>query len=196
MPIPSQGFVNSLAGLDPLLRVRWGQVIHQWVIDRKSPLTDQEIFYLKRRRDRAARLVTKSTGAGLHPNQVEKLQQTWMGLSEEVISAEEGRRVIVYATDLNPKLYDALVLSDMKRYGGYARFADHLEAEEARREADIDRQLANKRNALNKETFDMLNFLWRKKESKLLDGERDFRYLLHGRRTTEDSQPLVKLTDF
>jgi len=42
----------------------------------------------------------------------------------------------------------------------------------------------------------MLNFVWRKKEDMLLNGHRDLRYILHGRRTTSESEPLIKITDF
>lgn len=191
---PNQGFVNSLKGLDPLLSVRYGDFVHQWVIERKGAITTNEIKYLNKRVERAAVILQNS--ADLHPNQVEKTRATYLGVNEEVISAKQGKRVIVFAKFLNQQLYDALVLSDMQRFGGYARFADELEKAEAQREKDVERQLENKRMALHKESYDMLNFLWRKRSDALLNGQRDLRYLLHGQHSTESSPPLIKLTDF
>jgi hypothetical protein len=195
MPTPNRGFVNSIKGLDAQLDVRYGDFVRQWVIERRASVPDTEIGYLKRREARVRRILD-SRIENMHPNAIAKLEDTWTGLWEQIVSAERGYRVILFAQALTQQIYDALVLADMTRYGGYAAWADRAEADEARREADIDRQLANKRNALNKEAYDMLHHIWAKKSAKLAQGERDMRYLLHGKRTQAGDAPLIQLTDF
>lgn len=192
--IPPKGFVNSLKGLDPLLNVRYGDFIRQWVIERKSPVTQAEMDSLVRREARLRRILGNS--ADLHPNQLAKNEASWIGVSEQWVSAKRGYRVILFTPHLGPRIYDALVLADIKRYGGYAAFADHIEAAEIKREKDIDRQLANKQNALNKEAYDMLQFIWRKRSDALANGQRDMRYLLHGKHTKKGDSPIIQLTDF
>lgn len=194
MKTPPAWFVSALHILDPLLSVRWGDVIGQWVIERKAVIPQSEIDFLKKRLERTRRMVT-------HPGEMNEqslmsARRTYVGVSEEYTSARNGKRVILYTPDLNQSVYDQLVASDMQRYGGYARYLDAVEVAEERREREQQRVTDNKVHAANLETYDMLNFMWRKKENMLLNGERDMRYILHGKRTTRESEPLIKLTDF
>lgn len=193
MPIPSKGFVNSLNGLDPLLKVEWGNEINQWVITRKAQIPLEERAYLKKRRVRLEGLIREYEG---HVNGMLKLQKTYKSVGEELRAASNGRRVILFTPELNQHIYDALVLGDMSRYGGYARFADKLEEKERAEELELERKQREQRMAMNKEAFDMLHHVWAKKEEKLLAGERDLKYLLHGKRTEPGEGPLIRLTDF
>lgn len=190
---PSKSFVNSIRGLDPLLSVYWGEHIHQWVIARKNHVPESELGYMRSRRNRLAGLIPTFDG---HPNQLEKMKNTWASLSEEIRTGENGKRIVLFARNLTPQVYDALVLSDMSRYGGYSRLADEMEDAEERLEKEIERKQSEQRQAMNKEAYDMLNFIWRKKEEKLLAGERDMQYMLHGKRTEPDAPPLIQITDF
>ena len=187
-------FVNMLNAFDSDLSVRWGNVVGQWVIERKGVIGQSEIAFLRRRMERAGRYAS-SPPPKAKPADVQKHYKTWQGTSEELDAALRGKRIILFTHTLSPQLLDALGMADIKRYGGYARFADELEAAEDRKEADAERQLANKRNAYNKEVWGMLDHIWRKHEDSLLNGERDMGKLLHGRRTEPGSAPLIQLSD-
>lgn len=189
------GFTTSLTNLDPLLSVRWGETIGQWVIERKAVIPDSELQFLVRREARLRRNIATPL-ASTKPSTLANMKKTWVGVSEELVAARTGKRVILFSHHLTAALYDALVAGDITRYGGYARFADAMDRADERKEADVDRQLENQRHAYNQEVWGMLDHIWRKKESGLLQGERDMRYLLHGKHTREDSEPLIKITDF
>lgn len=192
---PPQGFRRALQILDSLLDVHWGAVIGQWVIDRKAVIPDSEIEFLRRRKARTKNFVNNPP-ENATPSQRQKHLDTWKQVSEELASARKGRRVIIFAKELSPQIYNDLCAADIKRYGGYARFADELERKEERAEQEAERVLANKRHAMNQEIADQVHFLWRRRETDLLHGNRDMRQMLHGRKTTPDSTPLIQLTDF
>lgn len=192
---PPQGFRRSLQLLDDQLDMHWGEAIHQWVIDRKAYIPQTEIEFLRRRKARAKAYFTNPP-AGATPSNIEKHRKVWEGVSEELASARKGRRVIVFAKDLTVDIFNSLCAADIKRYGGYARFADELERKEERADIEAERVLGNKRHAMNLEIADQVHFLWRKRETDLLHGNRDMRQMLHGQKSTPDSGPLIQLTDF
>jgi tRNA isopentenyl-2-thiomethyl-A-37 hydroxylase MiaE len=159
--------------IDPLLRVRYGSVIGQWVIDRKAVMREDEVYYLARRAERAKKIA-------LRPDATEATKEQAKGIMEEYLSARDGRRIIFFATKLDDNTYNSICASDMRQYGGYSRLAEEIEKQESRQEADKLRVESNENVALWKETYDQLGFLQRKKQDKLLQGERDLKKLLHG----------------
>lgn len=190
---PSTGFVNSLHGLDPLLSVYWGEHVQQWVVVRKSHVSEAELGYMRSRRDRLAKLIPNFDG---HENQLGKMKSTYLGLSEEIRAGEGGKRVVLFAARLSQQVYDALVLADMSRYGGYSRMADEMEAAEERAEQEIERKQKEQRIAMNKEVYDQLSFLSRKRSDALANGRRDMRHMLHGKKSEPDMPALIQITDF
>ena len=178
--MPSQernlGFERMLGLMDSKLRVRWGAATGSWVIDRTAwiPLTERQ--WLERRLEHARRLCTGT------PNPDETYITAYKNLVEEVASMRDGRRVVFFATKLNNDTFNAICASDIQAYGGYSRFADELEKEEDAATERINRDLANKRENLHRETFDALNFMLTKRETQLLHGEKDLNTLLHGRK--------------
>jgi len=180
--------------MDPLLSVRKSIVTSHWVIERKAVILGSEIDTLRRRRDRFARWIA-------YPNEEQKVQlhknrKEYQSLCDEVYSAEQQKRVIVRPRQLNQKVYDDLCQADIRRYGGYARFATKIEQDEERLEADQERVLSNKRQAFNAEVFDMLSFLRRKRLTAMDHDKDDMKYLLHGKHTAEGEGPVIRLTDF
>lgn len=190
-------FIDAIAILDPLLSVRPSIVTSHWVIERKAVIPPSEIEILKRRRDRIGRWIT-------FPNEEQKAQihknrMAWQSLCDEVDSAERGKRVICRPRWLDREVYNGLCQSDMQRYGGYARFCSDLEAEEERREAEQERVLSNKRQAMNGEVYSILQFLERQRSDAMAnrpESELDLNYLLHGRHAQPGSGPLIQLSDF
>lgn len=196
MPRPAEWFVKAIGILDPLLGVRWSDAGAQYVIDRKAVLGPDELKYLRRKEAglwqqcQAQNLAADKPTSDLHEKRMK-----WIAIKMELESAEAERRVIFSTKELTPKMYEHLCASDIKRYGGYARFADDLEAEESRAEADRKRILDNKNRAMHGEVFEMMDFLHRKKGTYLDRACTDMRLMLHGKPTTQESDPLVRLTD-
>lgn len=170
---PHLGFINSLRAFDPLLSVRWGSVIGQWVIERKAFVPVDEINFLTKRLARVDKKI-KNSGKEITHKDV----TTFTGVSEELASAKVGARVMLFAKNLDARVFDDLALGDIRRYGGYSRYADELEAQEERKEKDEERMAANEREALNKQVYDDLNYIWDKNETALLNGERNWQKLL------------------
>lgn len=197
MPSPAQWFANAIAILDPLLRVRWSDAVSQYVIDRKAVIGLDELKYLRKKesglwfQSQAQNLPVDTASAKLH-----EYRMKWISIKMELESAEESRRVIFSTKELTPKMYEYLCASDIRNYGGYARFADDLEAEEARAESERKRVLDNKNLALHGEVYEMMDFLHRKKGALLDRKCTDMRLMLHGKPTTQESEPLVRLAEF
>lgn len=187
-------FSTLLVNMDPLLSIRRSVSTSNWVIDRKGVIQGSEIETLRRRRDRVHRWITT-------PNESQKLQihqnrMLYNSLCDEVFSAEHGNRVIVCPKELNTHVYEALCRSDIKRYGGCARYSTALEQQAERDDADQERMASNRRQAVNAEVYDILGFLERKKGALLDNNEQDLGYMLHGRRTKPGDRAVVTLTDF
>lgn len=163
MPTPTEGFINSLHSFDPLLSVRWGDHIGRWVIERKAYIGDTEIWFLTRRTERFRKRVTSDSDNV-------KFREAYDEIREELIAANNGRRVILMPKELGSQCFNALALMDINRWGGYSRMADELEKQEATQEKDQERMLANERQALNKHSHDIMNFLWRKRLTELANG--------------------------
>ena len=190
---PPAWFIKAIGIMDPLLSVRKSIITSHWVIERKGTIVESEIKTLIRRRDRMWRWCN-------HPNesqkeQIHKIRKEWQSLMDEVESALQQKRVICRPKVLNQKVYDDLCNSDFRRYGGFARYCTEMEQEEERQEAELERILANKRSVMHAEVYDIINFLNRKKGALLDHNEQDLNYLLHGKRTTEETKPHITLTD-
>lgn len=181
-----ESFTRALELLDPLLQLRWGNVIKQWVIERKGHIGESEVAFLRKRKARLEMILADDT----IPNRERNLA-TYKGVAEEYESAREGRRVILMAQQLTNKLYDHLCLSDMQRYGGYSRFADELEAHEAEEKKKRERAAETLRMETHREVFDALNHVWRRNETALLNGERDMNVLLHGEKRSRAAIEIV-----
>jgi hypothetical protein len=160
---PSDSFVRTLQAMDPLLSVRWGPHVYAWVVQRKAVLPETEVFYLRRRAER----LTRRVNAGTAP---EADKETLKGVLEELICAEDGKRVILFAPALTDKIYNQLCLADITKYGGYSRYADLMEQREAAKEADRERQQSEWNIARNKEAAGVLRFLEDRRSTALAHG--------------------------
>lgn len=190
---PPQWFVKAIGILDPLLSIRHSIVTSHWVIERKAVILESEVETIRRRRDRMWKWIN-------YPNERQKEQihqnrKEWQSLVDEADSAERQKRVICRPRVLNQGVYDGLCNSDFRRYGGYARYCTELEQEEERREAEVERILENKRRVVHSEVYDILKFLQDKKGALLDRNEQDLHYMLHGTRTTENTEPHIVLSD-
>lgn len=189
-----QWFIKAIAILDPLLTVRRSEVSNHWVIERTAVIPPSEVEILRRRTARIWRWVTFPNEE--QKKQIHKNRIAWQAIADELKSAEVGKRVICRPRDLTTEVYDGLCRSDFRRYGGYARFCNDLEAGEERYEADQERVMSNKRRAVNGEVYSILEFLDRKQSEKLNHGHQDMSYLLHGKHSKPGDAPLIQLSDF
>jgi len=190
-----QWFTRALEILDPLLRVRWSDVSAKWVIDRRAVLTQEEMRGLEKR-ESGLRLAMNNIPSDAPENRIHELRIKWMDVKDEYDSAREVRRVVMKPDVLTEKTYHMLCRSDIVGYGGYARFADDLEASEDKARADSERVWDNKCDARDKEANSMLEFVLRKKQVLLNERCMDMRRLLHGVHSKPTDGPLIQVTDF
>lgn len=163
MKSPLNSFVNALEQLDPLLSVRWGQVINSWVIERKAYVPASEIVFLERRAQRAK--------ANLEENPQDKSRALMLKeIQEEYASAKTGRRVVLYAQNLDNRVFNNLVAADMAKYGGYVRFADELEKQEQEEKERKEKKYFSDLHELNREVYDVMSWMHRRKETEIENG--------------------------
>lgn len=191
---PAAWFVKAIGIMDPLLSVRRSDVSSHWVIERKAVVPQSEIETLRRREARIWRWIN-------FPNedqkqQIHKNRIAWQSLHDEVIAGEAGKRVICRPRALTQEVYNALCQSDLRRYGGFARFCTEMDTEDEKIEVDRDRMRSNQRQAMNGEVYSILNFLERKRSEALNHGHQDMGYLLHGKQSKPEDGPLIQLSDF
>ncbi len=167
-------FRAACNSFDPLLSFRWSPRIGKWVVDRKALIPGTEIAFLARRiarlEDAARRAKTSKSDSSVDS----ELHQT----VEELVSAKEGKRIVFFTETLDRRTFDALAFSDIRRYGGYSRFADELEKNEALASKESDRMFRSHMEGIHHETYDVLNFLDRKRSTELARGERRLKVLL------------------
>jgi hypothetical protein len=171
---PPEHYVRLLNAMDPLLTLRWGPYVGQWVIERKGIFGPEERSYLKRRRER---LAAKVNAGGATKDDVDTLN----GVCEEHDSAMNGKRVVIMVRELDRKTYEALCLGDLQRYGGYSRYADEIEKQEAEEEDRKWKKISDQHLDMNKECFGRFgihDFIVRKKSTELRNGERSIKKLL------------------
>lgn len=170
MHVP-EAFLRCLQHMDPLLSVRWGSHVEQWVIERKAVIAEKETYWLKRR---AARM-DKKVNAG---SATAEDKTSLIGVLEELDSAADNKRVVLFARSLTDSIYNQLCLADIQKYGGYSRYCDELERQEEAREQDTERQLSNERIARWKEAAGVIKFLDDKRSTMLDHGCRDVAQML------------------
>ena len=181
-------FIRGLISLDSCLHVRWGSAIGKWVVDRDGLIPDSELQFLTRRLARAVRAVAGS------PDDIKKIAFR-AAITEELLSAKAGRRVILYTNTLDRRIFEQLMLRDIQRYGGYARAILELESSELAAQKAIERQQSSHNIDLGKELYDQLNFVERKKQNELNSGY-TWKELLASGRSVEKPTGNVSLGEF
>ena len=186
---PPRGFVTALHNLDPELSLRYSGRMGMWVIERRARRMPETEVRLLTNRVRRFRAIANNPD---HP-QFHLGRKMLARTEEELTSAKANKYAVMFTRELNPRAYDLLCAQDIQRNGGAEAVALKIEEDERKKAADQDRMNQNEMHALHLETFDILNFIWRKKETQLLHGERDLRKMLHGTRTKQGDEPLIKL---
>ena len=157
-------FEQSLQLFDRYLRVRWGQHMRQWVIERKAYMPPSEIDFLKRRQARFIRWCNEQ------PDDADR-KKLLVEISEEIASAVDGRRIVLYTKSLDRRVFDMLVQADIQGFGGYSRYADEMERlqriEDERKERVLNEEISD----LNREMYDQIDFIERKRATDLLNGK-------------------------
>lgn len=167
-------FVRLLEAFDTLLSVRWGPTVGKWVIQRKSFIGDKERVFLANERARLSKRIEQGKGSVGDKTR-------YAGVAEEHECSLVGCRVILFADVLDENLFNILAMGDMKRYGGYSRYADMQERDKAYQEAKEEKDRESKHMELHQEMFGrhgVHDFIVRKQKSKLQHGERNVKKLL------------------
>jgi hypothetical protein len=187
----ASSFERSLQLMDRYLYVRWGGVMNQWVIERKAYLPLSEIEFLRRRQARFTRWCNEfSEGPKL--DQCKHLLQE---ITEELESAKNGRRVIIYTRELDRRVFDMLVRADMQRFGGYSRFADEVERLAESSEAKQARAHENQIADLNREVYDQMDFIERRRSTDLAEGKSMREMLSSGTRVPKAPDAPLRVVD-
>lgn len=170
-------FQKALNSFDPLLSVRRGRALNKsWVIERKAFIPPSELDFLARRQERAFRSASKKQAT--KPQEYAKAYDLACQIREEYEAAREGKRVVIFVTDLDRRVFDALALGDVQRYGGFSRFINELEGRESARETDEKRMNSNENEAISKDAYEKMNFLWDRRQTELIDGKTNMKELL------------------
>lgn len=167
-------FEKSLQLFDPLLSLRWGPTIQQWVVQRKSFLGEGEMQFLSNERRRMKRKIDLGKAT---PSDLDR----YNGIAEEHDCSLEQKRVILFVKDFSPQVFDILALGDIKRYGGYSRYSDAQDEKARLVEVREEREKSNKLYDLNMEMFGkrgVYDFLQQRRQTELGNGERDVKKLL------------------
>jgi len=168
-------FQNSLQSFDPLLTIRWGETVGQWVIQRRSIIPDAEMKFLANERGRLFKKILAGKAS-------EKQKERYLGVAEEHESALQGTRVILFVPEFSPKVFDTLALGDIRRYGGYSRYTDKLDELEEQKDKMAEKEKENKRAIFHQEAWGrrgIYDFLTRKRMTEIHQfGVRDMRTLL------------------
>ena len=171
-------FESAARSFDRYISVRWGEKIHQWVIERRAYIPTTEKWFLTRRE---ARLMRFSQEPKRSEKERASLLRSFQEVHEERVSAQKDRRVLLFARWLTTEIFDALVASDIKRYGGYSRYADELERREAAQETEDRRVVLSDNQSVHEEARQNVDFLLRKRSTSMFHGERSLTKLLAGR---------------
>ena len=170
-------FQQALNSFDPLLTVRRGRALHKaWVIERKAYIPPSEVDFLARRQERAFRSASKKKIE--KPQDYAKAYDLACQIREEYEAAVGGKRVIIFVEKLDRRVFDALALGDVQRYGGFSRYISEIEARESFRDNDEKRMNSNQNEALSKEAYEKMNFLWDRRQTELIDGQTNMKELL------------------
>lgn len=187
---PPESFARMLEVLDPLLSVRWGEHVQQWVVERKCVTPPHEMRWLLKERelDERDRRIAARNGDKITLEQELDFQR----LNEEIVSLRAGKRVLVHAAELTPAIRDRLFLADITRAGGYSRFADEKERIKDAKRAKVREKIRAKLDDMNREVFGtdhsrgLYDFLTDKTRTSALDA------WLTGRKTLNETLGLKK----
>lgn len=171
---PPESFVRLLEAFDSLLSLRWGPTVGKWVIQRKSFIGDKERVFLANERARLSKRIEQG-------NSSVSDQTRYAGVAEEHECSLLGCRVILFVDVLDENVFNILAMGDMKRYGGYSRYADMQERDKAYQDAKGEKERESKHMELHQEMFGrggVHDFIVRKQQSKLQHGERNVKRLL------------------
>lgn len=164
----SESFEQALKLFDKHLSVRKStHVPGKFIIERKAWIPEFELGFLRRRGERAYRFASNT----LDPTKMVRTLQVAKEVSEEYESARNGKRIVLWADNLDRRVFDMLAARDIQRYGGYSRFLDEVDRQDEERDKKLEVQLANDRDNLHREAYDKLNFAWKHKQTELLAGK-------------------------
>lgn len=167
-------FVRLLESFDTLLSVRWGPTVGKWVIQRKSFIGEKEMKFLASERARMWKRMESGKAS-------EADKTRYAGVAEEHECSLLGCRVILFVDTLDENVFRVLALGDMKKYGGYSRYADMQERDKADQEAKDEKTREGRRMEMHNEMFGrggVHDYIVRKQQTKLQHGERNIKKLL------------------
>ena len=172
-------FSGAMQTYDPNLHLRRSRGLNSWIIEVDSFIPIKEMDYLYGRKNRLYAIAGKSG----EPHEKAARISMYHQVAEEFKSAKSKRRVVIITPFLNHEVMQKVIMSDFRNYNGYNRMADEWDKAERQEEKSSRRAFDSESEDRHKETFDMINFLCRKKSTEMYHGERDLNVLLHGRKS-------------
>ena len=139
-----ESFEQSLKNYDGRLSLRWGNAAKCWIIERKGRVSVGEMELL--------------IYANKFPRPDEKAV-------EELISAKASKHVIFYVSALDRRVFDALSLRDMRKYGDKTLKHIREEIPAAKQRAE-----RNRSNDLAREAVSIMHWMSEKHSTDIQHG--------------------------
>ena len=165
-----KAFLTQLRVTDAKLNVRWGCGTSTWVLERSCRVPEAEAGLYLRRHQRGEKQLAAMQRENLYDPTITDFDWKVRVLYENFLSARAGRRIILFAEALDARVLAALYARDSQRFGGFEAYMDRVEDEERREAVESKRLAANQSETLHKETYDVLNFIERKRQDRILSG--------------------------
>ena len=152
-------FEESLKRQDPQLRLRWGNVIGCWIVERDCRIEPDLRLTLQYRGRRAQTLLG-------NPSVPEKRRDELRKEVEEGASAARGRRIVVWTHALDNRVFNALWQSDLQRHG-----IDRFDLAQARDEKARDKKHHDELEDISREVEEVTWWARGKKSAEIEGGK-------------------------
>lgn len=146
---------------DPRLSLRWGAVIGSWIIEREAPIPPELMATLLRGMKKAVLLLGNPAVPEERKDQLKKA-------CEEGLSAEHGKRVIIYCSQLDNRVFNALWAGDLQRHG-----LDIIDKTKNRREGQRERDRHEVFSETSREVDSVIHWALQKKATEVAHGKAD-----------------------
>ncbi len=154
-------FESSLKLYDPRLSLRWGGVIGSWIVERSGPIPPEMKATLLRGMKKAVALLGNPAVPAARKDML-------MKACEEAVSAEQGKRVIIYCKELDNRVFNALWDGDIQRHG-----LDVIDKTRNRQESEMTKERHTVFSDTSREVNAVIHWGLQHKTTEVMHGKAD-----------------------